>query len=84
MADRTLSFDRFKVSRHIQLLQSTEIPVLRYQSLGKPPARRLTTAVVTAAPITLSPEALAHRFSNSHASSGETCLDRSGGHSEEI
>src|SRR5260370_27394437 len=40
MADCTFSFDRFELSDYIQLLQSTEIPVFRYQSLGNPPARR--------------------------------------------
>jgi len=86
MADRTSSFDRFEVSDPIQLLQTAEIPVFRYQSPGKPPARWsfLTIAVATAAPITLSPDVLAHHFSKSHASSSDPCLYRSGGHSEEL
>jgi hypothetical protein len=34
MADRTFSFDRIEVFDHIQLVRSTEIPVLQDQSIG--------------------------------------------------
>src|SRR5580700_9398410 len=44
----------------------------------------LAIAVTTVALLTFSPDTLSHRFSKSHASSGEPCLDRSSGHSEEI